>query len=109
MNESYASWGKFAKIDGHITHEMLNEAYGEHGMFFKKIAEAEEHQKKAGGIIYPIKDYFHGQVHTIFDDPHKKSYRVVLDEGAKPHIIGYLVSHPKSEQKSSVHYIKRKH
>ncbi len=108
MNE-YESHGMYSKYDGHVTHEMLNEAYGHAGMFFKSRDSAELHQMKMGGVIYPISDYYSTQVLCEFSDPAKKSYRVVVEKGAKRHLVGYYVSHPPAMNAvvSKVKYRKR--
>ncbi len=93
----YNSWGKYAKCEHHITHEMLNKAYGDAGMFFKTKAEAQVHQMGAGGQIYPIRNYKHSDF-TVGRN---------LKSDAKLYIEGYYVSHPPKRNSDGKQYIKR--
>ncbi len=83
-----------------ITHSMLNKEYGEHSMFYEKLEEAESHKKNHGGEIYNIVDYFpisDFNTETIGTSDNGNSIlRFNLKPDAKPHIVGYLVSHPQS-------------
>lgn len=99
MGEEYAAWGKYEKYDGHINQEMLNKAYGNAGMFFETLTDAEKHKSVKGGVLYPIVNYYSSQVE-------RNDGRVRIRDGAKPHVTGYLVSHPEKAN-GKVLYMKR--
>lgn len=95
----YQNWGQYYNYSGHITHEMLNKAYAESGMFFKTYAEAQVHQMQAGGKIHTIRNY-----HTS-----EFEYGKILRKDARLHIEGYYVSHPpKIDVNKKIEYFRKK-
>jgi len=86
------------KSDKHITHEDLNEVYGEKGVTRKTHAAAVGLQKEYGGRITPIVDYWPSEVIAetmdFISDKGKRmeTTRVYIKRNAKPHTVGYLVS-----------------
>lgn len=88
---------KFHHIKEHLTHDHLNEGYGDKGHTFKTLKEARlflSNLKNKGLRIYKIVNHKWSDVEEVCVTENGLSRKVgtKIREGALPHVTGYLVS-----------------
>lgn len=84
---------RFAGYSEKVTNEMLNSAYGDYGRTFRTEAEAIDYAYRKPNVYITRLINYHDKDVARVESLSGKSWKVKIQEDARPYTIGWLVSH----------------